>query len=317
MNRFFKSSMVLIFAAMQVSLCSLVSADDYYKWIDENGNLHFSDSLANVPEQYRKRVENKRYENDGPASSKPLVNTPPGRSVENAPSAKIPSTEGKKEAKKYEVPYRAYEGSAKRVIIYATFNGSVTAPLAIDTGAPGTIISTPLARKLGLFDEEHGRLLISTGGIGGTAPAVRTIIDTIEVGGAKSFFVPATIIAPISDSFDGLLGMDFVSNYAITIDSKRSMVVFEELPVDPEHPGGHDQEWWTSLFSEFASARADWKAYSGRLDDQIRHSMRSIGNKDMDRKKFADEQYQEADKLFDKLDRYARENSVPMHWKQY
>jgi hypothetical protein len=34
-------------------------------------------------------------------------------------------------------------------------------------------------------------------------------------------------------------------------------------------------------------------------------------------KDFADYQYREAEKLFDKLDDYARENAVPMHWRQY
>ena len=182
---------------------------------------------------------------------------------------------------------------------------------------PGTIISVPLATKLGLFDEDHGRLLISTGGIGGSAPAVRSIIDTVEVGGAVNTFVPITIIKPISDSFDGLLGMDFFSNYSVTIDTKRNVVIFEELPIDPEHPGGHDKEWWTTLFKEFSTSRARWKAYGESLDKKIRDSMQSIGNEDAERKKFAEDQYREADKLFDKLNRYAQEHSVPMHWKQY
>ncbi len=307
-RRFFAG---LIAAALFLSLCTPAYSGGYYKWTDESGEIHISDSLGNVPEKYRNQIEHKTYGNESPA---------PAEQSDDVPSSRVQRAAEKGEEKqpqRYEVPYVPNERSAKRVIIRAVFNGSVTAPMAIDTGAPGTVISVSLAKKLGLFDESQGRLLITTGGIGGSAPAVRSIIDTIQVGGAKIEFVPTTIIAPVSDAFDGLLGLDFVSNYSVTIDSKRKVVVFEELPRDADHPGGHDREWWTSLFREFAASRATWKTYSEALDKKIRNSMRSIGNEDTDRKAFADDQYREAEKLFDKLDQYARENSVPMHWKQY
>ncbi len=307
-RRFFPG---LIAAALLLSLCAPGYSGGYYKWTDEDGNLHISDSLGDVPEKYRSQIEHKTYENESPSSAEQSGGAPSSRDQRAAEKGE------EKQPLRYVVPYVPYERSAKRVIIKVVFNGSVTAPMAIDTGAPGTVISSSLAKKLGLFDEGQGRLLITTGGIGGSAPAVRSIIDTIQAGGAKIEFVPVTIIARISDAFDGLLGLDFVSNYSVTIDSKRKMVVFEELPRDPDHPGGHDREWWASLFREFAASRATWKAYSEALDQKIRDSMRSIENEDTARKAFAEDQYRESEKLFDKLDRYARENSVPMSWKQY
>jgi Aspartyl protease/Domain of unknown function (DUF4124) len=304
-------SMWLIITALMFSFCSLGYSGGYYTWTDESGNIHVSDSLGSVPEKYRDQIKRKTYEGEKPTPAE----TPDGTPPQQSPRADEKGEE--QQPNRYESPYVPYGGSAKRVIIKAVFNGSVTARLAIDTGAPGTVISSSLAEKIGLFDEGQGRLLIRAGGIGGSAPAVRSIIDTIQVGGAKIEFVPTTIIAPISDAFDGLLGLDFVSNYSVTIDSKRKVVVFEELPKDPDHPGGHDREWWISLFKEFAASRATWKAYSEALDKKIRNSMRSIENEDTARKAFADDQYREAEKLFDKLNQYARENSVPMHWKQY
>ena len=301
----------LIGAAILFSLCSFSSSADYYKWTDGNGNLHFSDSFQNVPEKYRDQIEKKVFMNDAHSSSEPPVNAHPAK----LPS---PNEESKrKPSKKFEVPYRPYEGSAKRVIITVVLNDSVTAPMAIDTGAPETVISVKLAEKLGLFNEDQGRLVIRAGGIGGTTPAVRSIIDSIHAGGAKGEFIPTTVINSISNSFDGLLGLDFVSNYSVTIDSKRMMVVFEELPLNPDHPGGHDQEWWTSHFMEFADSRAKWKAYSEALEKKIHDSMQSIGNEDLKKKAFADYQYKEAEKLLNKLSRYASENSDPTEWRQY
>jgi hypothetical protein len=311
MHKFHRSSAGFIAVALLVSLCSSGYCAEYYKWTDEDGNLHFSDSLSNVPEKYRKQIESKRFEDDKPSSPEPR---------DRARPAKQPSADKEKggiQPKRYEVVYTPYGGSAKRVIISVTFNGSVTAPIAIDTGAPGTMISVALAKRLGLFDEDQGRLIISAGGIGGTAPAIRSIVDTIQVGGAKINFIPTTIITSISDSFEGLLGLDFVSNYSVTIDSRRKLVVFEELPADPNMPGGHDQEWWSAHFREFGSLRAKWMAYSEALDKEIRDSLISTGNKAKAKKAFADSQYREAEKLFDKLNRYATENAVPLDWRQY
>jgi hypothetical protein len=297
--------------AILIIFCSSGFSADYYKWTDESGNLHFSDSFQNVPEKYRDQIEKKAYRDNAPSTSESVVNAQQRKRYPKYEESK------EKSLKRFEVSYTPYEGSAKRVIIWVIFNGSVTAPIAIDTGAPETMISVKLAEKLGLFDEDQGRLVVKAGGIGGTAPAVRSIIDEIQVGGAQSQFVPTTIVQSFSDAFEGLLGLDFVSNYSVTIDSKRKVVVFEELSSNPDHPGGHDQEWWTNHFKEFAYYRAQWKAYSETLEKRLHDSMRSIGNDDVKKKAFADFQYKEAEKLLDKLSRYASQHSVPTEWRQY
>jgi hypothetical protein len=264
MVSFPQMSIGFIALAILFSLCSPGSSADYYKWTDENGNLFFSDSFQNVPEKYRGQIEKRGFKDDNaPSPSEPIVKT----RQEKLPSGYGESKE--KQSKRFEVPYTPYEGSSKRVIIAVVFNDSVTAPMAIDTGAPDTMISVKLAEKLGLFNEDQGRLVIQTGGIGGTAPAIRSIINNIRVGSAKSEFIPTTVIDSISDSFEGLLGLDFVSNFSVTIDSKRKVVIFEELPGDPDHPGGHDKEWWTNHFKEFADSRANWKVYSEYLEKKI------------------------------------------------
>ena len=314
-----------LLTAILICYSSLGFAAEYYKWTDDEGNLHISDSVSNVPPKYRNQIENKKLKNDDSESSSvtaPISSPstlPPVKSEGNPQVLRKPLDRENSDTKaliKYEVPYTPYEGSARRVIISVIINGLVTAPMAIDTGAPGTIISVSLAQKLGLFDEDQGRLVTVAGGIGGTTPAVRSIIDTVQVGGAKIVFVPTTIIKSVSQSFEGLLGMDFVSNYSMTIDTRRSVVVFEELPNESELPGGHDQEWWTSIFKEFAKSRTDWQTHSDELGKKIHDSMTSVGNQDISKKEFADNQCREADKLLDKLNQYAREYNVPMHWRK-
>jgi hypothetical protein len=218
--------------------------------------------------------------------------------------------------KGFEVPYKAYEGTARRVIIKVKFNDSVTAPLLLDTGAPGMMISYELADKLGLFHKDNARLITSVGGIGGNVPGIITIIDTVQIGKARDYFIPTTISSSLSDQFEGLIGMDFMSNYAVKIDMRKKVVVFEELPPRGNIPGGHDEEWWRINFRQFASLRSEWMKVKKKLDTWIDVN-RNESSEVSELKRFIELQCMEADKLFDKLNGYAIRNSVPMEWREY
>jgi len=82
--------------------------------------------------------------------------------------------------KMIEVPYTAFEGSSRRVIIPVQLNGSITAKMALDTGSPGMIIFDRLANRLGLFEKDDGKLLTYSAGIGGETPSILTIIDSVQ-----------------------------------------------------------------------------------------------------------------------------------------
>jgi predicted aspartyl protease len=242
-------------------------------------------------------------------------------------STKDTGKEKKRKLRRYEVPYETHEG--RKILIPVTFNDSVTASMLLDTGATGTHISTKLADKLGLFNKEEGNLLKYVSGIGGTIPVTLAIIDKIQIGEAEDNFIPSTIAPSISEEFEGLLGMDFMTDFSIQIDTKKHIVTFEELPPQPDMPGGHDENWWKEHFHEFASTRAEWK----KIRDNIyglyhfqdasqpvevpqrgkRTSPITVG----EIRKYVDSQHEEADKLFRRLDGYAMDNNVPMEWREY
>jgi len=250
-------------------------------------------------EQYRRKSDR----------SRPSVDTSPGKTASGNKSSLKEDT---KKPLKYEVPYTAFEGSSRRVIIPVQLNGSVIAQMALDTGSPGMIIFDRLARRIGIFEKDDAKLLTFSAGIGGEAPSILTIVDTVQVDKAEDTFIPTEIIASLSDSFDGLIGMDFMANYAIRIDTAKHVVVFEELPDRQTLPGGHDEVWWRDNFKIFASRRAEWQQFRANLHTQ------KIDKERLERvRRFADRQYQEADRLFTKLNNYAITNSVPMHWRQY
>jgi hypothetical protein len=308
---------------MQTSLLTLavllaaarpVVAGEYYKWIDEAGTVHLSDSLTEVPPRYRNQIEEGLLVEPSLAVAMPPEEPPPAAAGETAGAPPAPP-----EPPKFEVNYREYEGRARRILVAARFNDRVTAPMALDTGSPDTLISAALAARLGLFDGDHGTLLIRTGGIGGSAPAIRVVLDKVEIGGAVNPFVPATVVAAaISPAFDGLIGMGFVSSYQVHIDPTRHVITFQSLPLNEDTPGGRDEQWWRNTFKDFALYRNGWQQYRDHLRREARSPSGGISDprRLQDQEAFADAQFREAEKLYDKLNRYAIQHYVPMAWRE-
>jgi len=295
-------------------------AADVFTWTDEKGTTYFADSVHQVPERFRNQIRTKTLQKNQPADESRSAAAAPaarGRPREEAIHDPNPAPT----LNRYEVPFVAYEGSARRIIIQVTFNDAVTVPMALDTGAPGLIISPQLAERLGVFGKkDEAKLYVMAGGIGGRVPAVVDIIDRVQVGGAKVRFVPATVTSSVSASFEGLIGMDFVSNYTMKVDSGRRVVILEELPPNPGAPGGREELWWRSLYGEFGTLREGWREFGAAIEKKMTASMISAGP-DFDIlqkvKEFSGTQYRAADTLLAKLDRYANENQVPTQWRQY
>jgi hypothetical protein len=126
----------------------------------------------------------------------------------------------------------------------------------------------------------------------------------VSVEGARDTFVPTTVTAGISHECDGLIGMDFLANYTITVDSRKQVVVFQELAPSPDARGGHDEQWWRNTFQEFRASRDRWREYARSFN---RSSSRATP--------FVEFQVRESERLLQKLDIYASNNAVPRHWR--
>ena len=147
-------------------------------------------------------------------------------------------------------------------------------------------------------------------GVGGAAPAIFTILDSISVAGIEYDFAPTTVSFRNFGAFEGLLGMDFMSNYSIHIDTMNRRVIFEELPESPDMPGGHDESWWRTSFQNFKHMKATW----GRYKDDY-SSTGNYTDSQKEKQEFINEQYEEADELYNRLNVYASEHSVPLEWR--
>jgi hypothetical protein len=312
-----RSGALVLFILITAPLTA--SGADIFSWTDDQGTIHFSDSVSDVPARYRKSIKTKKF---GPDEELPATKPPAARELPDQGNAPPPDSEqpAMEAPKRFEVPYRAYEGNAKRVIVSVKFNDRVTAPMALDTGAPGSLISAKVAKELDLFDDENGRLWVTVGGLGGTARAIRTVVNSVQIGGARTTFVPVQVTKSISDAFEGLIGMDIMGNYSMRVEPARRVVVFEELPHSSDRPGGHDEGWWRTTFQEFAAFHNEWKQALTAAETELDRStaVSSSTATDLQRRRdLAKRQTQEAEKLMDRLHRFARENAVPMHWRTY
>ncbi len=281
---------LVLFVACRAISCP---AGDLYKWVDDEGIVHMTDSPSQIPEKYRSQADRRTL-----SSSKP---------DHPEDSGEWPG----KETKRFEVPFKPFEGTSRRIIIPVTFNDSITARMLLDTGSPGLMISPRLASRLGLIDEQDGNLQVMAAGVGGSVSAMLALVDKLRVGDAEAEFLPATITRFPSDEFEGLVGMDFMANYRIGIDTENSVLVFEEIPPQPDRPGGHDAAWWRSNFSSFARLKEAWGSYLGQLETE------DLPSSEKERRtRIAKRQYQAAADLCRKLERYASDNAVPLQWRR-
>ncbi len=235
------------------------------------------------------------------------------RSVDKTTDFKESTRDEKPEEKKpkrHVISYETSEGTEMRIIIPVKFNGRITANMLLDTGATGMYVSYKLAEKIGVFDSEEAQLLWVTGGIGGTIPAIITIVDTIEIGDMEYHFIPTTISSSISPDFEGLIGMDFMTNYSIHIETDKHEVMFEERPESSKLPAGRTETWWRVTFRRFKSMRSVWERYREKLNEERQYSIRL-----RDLRIIADRQYEKAEELYDRLNVYASMHSVPLEWR--
>jgi len=216
------------------------------------------------------------------------------------------------------VPYQGQDARTQRILVPITVNHSTTVVMALDTGAPGTLISLQLADHLGILRSDEGKLLTSASGIGGSAPALQVVLDSLTLGSAVEEFVPATVTDALGGSFEGLLGMDFITTFNLKIDAAQRVLVLTKPESNVRTPGGHGEGWWRRQFQRFSSLKKGWEGYRELVNRRISESQFSEGPS-MEKlrrvRDLAESQVQEAGKLHSRLERHASNHSVPREWR--
>lgn len=193
----------VVFLAVLILGFKPLTAAEYYRWVDQNGVVHFTDNLHNVPETQRG--------NAGRIQSVEPPRTP-------SPPAPITPT-------KASIPF---ERQGQIVIVQATLNKKTAAKFVVDTGASYTMISSAIAKELDI-DTEQNRRTAPFQTANGVIQAPLVSLDSINVGGMEIRNLTAAVHDVLADSkVAGLLGLNFLSNFRMDIDTQKGVLHLEK-----------------------------------------------------------------------------------------
>jgi len=108
------------------------------------------------------------------------------------------------------------------IVVPVTFNRALRAHLQLDTGASVTMVSSRIANNLRL-STLGSRRGVTVGGII-TVPTAR--VNSVNVGGAEVNDMVVSIhdFSP-HPRIDGLLGMDFLKHFLVSLDTHRKLLI--------------------------------------------------------------------------------------------
>jgi clan AA aspartic protease (TIGR02281 family) len=183
------------------STTTVVSAGEMYRWMDEQGRIHLTDT---PPRSNGGRHDLKVY--------KPSMTSP-----QSEPSDVPPAEAGGARL----TPMKP--GGV--VMVEAVLNRRLTVPLMLDTGADFTVLPKQVAEALRISALEHlPKMELRTAG--GAVNFPITTLRSLRVGDAEARDV-AVAIDMDGHMPVGLLGMTFLRHFKVTIDQQRGQVKFE------------------------------------------------------------------------------------------
>jgi len=230
----------LAFLTPHASRLSPALAQEFYRWTDDSGAVHFTDNIYSIPEKFRNQVQKRQYV-PPPQSSVPTLEQE-SKQPQTAPRVTVP-----------------FERQGSLIIVEGVVNRSVPVKFVLDTGAEVTTLPRSLGQQLGI--DPGSSVLITMKGMGGSADVPLVEVNSIAVGAAEGTNLDVLISdTPVKDT--GLLGADFLSDFKVDIKYGENQVVFEGR--DRSY-GGHTFEWWQKKFRMFHALK---KKYESLRDAQ-------------------------------------------------
>ena len=224
--------LILIIGLLAVSFNSTTVTAKIYKWKDETGRVHFTDSPDKIPKKYRESEKGIETVKEGPVDA-----TNPVRIQLTGTTGRI-----------IEVPLIDSNGSFYAEVL---LNGRVKASLLVDTGASIVTLSQKIGKRLG-YNSYINMPKIPFSTAGGTVMSPLVTLKNMQVGGAKLRDVEANI-NPHMGELDGLLGMTFLGEYKVEVDKKASIMKLKPLHDRGETLwDGKNAEWWKTRLTDYS-----------------------------------------------------------------
>ncbi len=117
-------------------------------------------------------------------------------------------------------------GGTAPIVVGGTVNGSRQVALILDTGASYTILSPRLLGQLGLSIPASARWVRFTIAGGQQVEAPLVTVESLEIGNSR--VAPLEVLAydalPDDPALDGLIGLNFLNHFAVTIDRNAGVL---------------------------------------------------------------------------------------------
>lgn len=131
----------------------------------------------------------------------------------------------KKRTKITEIKFK----DSSRIIVDTLLNDEFETPLLVDTGATIVSITEEIADKLGIKTKGKEKIDMTMAD-GSTSKGVLIVLKSVKVGYAEAKNVKAAVILGEREQSDenGLLGMSFLSNFHVKIDTDTNTFTLEK-----------------------------------------------------------------------------------------
>ena len=154
---------------------------------------------------------------DYPSSTLILTRSPEGMSAPPSRPAEF-------------VAFRLAHPQKPLIVVPVVVNDKGPYEFAVDTGASTSVVSSTLARELGLVTEN----IPSVTAGGGSVQAERSRLESVSVGGTRQQDLPVIVSdfltmlnRVIGVQLEGIVGYNFLRNYRVTIDYPSALLSFE------------------------------------------------------------------------------------------
>jgi clan AA aspartic protease (TIGR02281 family) len=281
--------------ALLLALAPLAAGAEIYQWTDEQGRVHFTQDLTQVPARHRSQAELRAH---APPDAGRLQTYSQPAAPE--PAGGGPRLSGTTRGREFRVPVaRAGTG----MVVNVRLDGSITAPFLVDTGATDVLIPAALAKRLGILAGPDTRTK-SYQTANGIVTHAAVMLRSVELGGAVVENVPASI-SPTMEI--GLLGLSFFNHFTYNVDAAAGVLTLvpNDLAESGAIRGGRSEAQWRSEYQ-------DLRARVERVDQE---SERKSTSKARNQERLDQRRAALLDEL-SLLDGEADSAHVPMSWRE-
>lgn len=206
---------------------------EYYRYVTDDGQVHYVDDLTQVPEKYLDQIKAYQDSYDHLSTEDRALMLQRDRDRDRQRTLEenrlLEQQQKDMERKRYETDVIIHGNQVLVPVTISYENRSDQALFLLDTGATHLVIFKDFASGFNLKPVKKGFSKVAGGAL---VPSELALLDYVEVGPLRVENVGATIIENRKDSgrafeFSGLLGIDILQHLQYSIDFENKKILWK------------------------------------------------------------------------------------------